>query len=442
MTLHGHELGSLSSELRPCSGTLRGGPCQPPLEGTSTPEQLLAPPRRVGSPLQTQSAGHGSTSAVTTIATTIATTAATLSLLRRRHTTAATTIQATTRGQRVRHALRNVLHTCSLFHAMPGDHLLIHPRDLYIGLASDFCLAVAPPPALITVWGRTGVEEGGEAIDIHALLRDATAEASAGAARLQAGVRGWFVRRSLLSTPELEAEIASQPPCMSPHRLTPADLYLHHVASRLSWVYCERLPPGFTELNPIADALALWRTTDALAAPSSPLNPVGRASNAKKRGRQRKAAARAQRNHRVTRRATSHSGVLSQGGGLFRHHSSRWDLRRLAWLREAQTRAEFERAAPYLRETPVSSLPHMRQDLEARDPYLLELSIHFGEHIVDGLRPPPHTAPSESISVHSITAALGWEVREEDGASADGSHDDGSSDDDPPAALAPAPQYL
>ena len=386
VTLQGHEFDP-PCESRLCSGMLRSGPCQPPLEGTSTAELPPPPPHRVGlRPLQTPPAGHRATTAITSTAFIATVTASALHRcrrpLRQRRANAATTLQAFVRGLQTRRALHAVLRACAALQGVPGDHLRIHPSDLRSARVSGFCLAAQPPP--VTVWFC----DDDEALDIHALLRDATATASASAARIQAGVRGWFVRRSLLSNSALLAEIhhlaCSWPIPVSPHCLTPPDLYLHRTASGLSWAYCERLPPGLTELNVIADALSLLAPHPPEAA-SSPLNPHRRASNARKRGKQLKAAERARRDSRVTRRDANGRGVLSRGGGLFRVWSSRWDRARHACLLRAQARADHERYCPYLSSEPIPPIPGSHA-LGPRDPYLLELSDRFGARIVGALR--------------------------------------------------------
>ena len=159
---------------------------------------------------------------------------------------------------------------------------------------------------------------------------------------------------------ELRHEIAADPFASEGRgTLTPSDLYLHPTASRLSWVYCER-GMGSTTPNPIADALALHpQTVGALAgrpwAPP-PLSPLAHAPSAKARGRQRKAARRAQRDARVDHRDTHarfrRARAHSECGFLLRGSDGRacWDVRRLELLRAAQQRsytlAQLERDHP------------------------------------------------------------------------------------------------
>ena len=213
------------------------------------------------------------------------------------------------------------------------------------------------------------------AIDIHGYLHDELEAVTIQAARVQACSRGWFVRRSILSARVLEREIAACPASVSPRLLTPTDLYLHHVASRLSWVYCERIPRGHTLLAPVIDALSL-------RAPPSP--PIGRASSAKKHGKRQQAAQRAER---IRLRTTNQRAVLSHGGSLFRFRYSRRDAMRLLWLQHAEERFDHERCFTGLRSDPIVPIRRVHSSLRADDPFLLELRARFGARIIDGLYP-------------------------------------------------------
>jgi hypothetical protein len=259
---------------------------------------------------------------------------------------------------------------------------------------ADFGLSTAPSPGLVTVWLR----QEDEAIDIRCWLQEAVEMTSSAAATVQAALRGWFVRRSVLSTAQLAAEIAA--PTVgaraSPRPLSPSDLYLHPLASRLGWVYCERGRPRWMTPNPVADALCLWADLPVVTSP-----PVGRASSAKKLGQRRRAAARALRDARVTRRGSLHLAVQPLYGSLFRSRSP-WDRRRMEWATAAAARADEIKYSPHLladadarfsqddlRHPLHWRLPCVRRDLPHDDRFLADLRARFGTRAVDSLRADP-----------------------------------------------------
>jgi hypothetical protein len=201
---------------------------------------------------------------------------------------------------------------------------------------------------------------------------------------LQAGVRGWFVRRSLLSAAQLTAELAATPLSFFPggRRTAPADLYLHHTADRLSWVYCARVHHTI-ELWPVADALSL--STDI---PDTRPQALPRASSAKKRGLQRKAAARALRDARVERRTINHARAGPYHGFLFRPSGRGYDRKRQAWALAAADLASGLSAHPFLDPAWIVPPFDRRLRLKRRDaPFLSELRSRYGDRVIAALHP-------------------------------------------------------
>jgi len=192
--------------------------------------------------------------------------------------------------------------------------------------------------------------------------------------------------------------------------LAPADLYLHPTAGRTSWVYCERGLPSTSTPNVIADRLC---PTSAWVR----LSTVHKhAPNAKRRGQQRKAAACAQRDWRVERRAAARLGCHSEAGFIFRPHApgvlGTCDRRRLGTARAAVEVAAIHRltvqrweeavGVPGLPIPPSFGTADSAGDftyalrsgaLRPHDPFLNELRAVHGARAVDATRPQPGAPP-------------------------------------------------
>ena len=314
--------------------------------------------------------------------------------------TAATAIQAVARGRRVRRAKRAVLRACRQLQACAGDHLRV---DLPLAWGrratgghgwcrpqpADFHLTAAPPPTTVTI------ALDGEPVDVFEHLDELVVAATA----IQAGVRGWFVRRSMLPADMLQAGIDAHHKFgrTTGHSYTTASLYLHPVADRLSWIYCQRQSPCFVELDLVADALCQVDSTHAVIPPVS----LKRATSAKKRGKQRVAARRVQRDARVDRRhynrghATSVHGFIFRPAGPNRRLHSRMDEMLSALVLHALRQRSF----PFLNDLPAPRLsPHPgyqtidRSLAGSANAFVTELRDRFGDRFVSSIWPREATA--------------------------------------------------
>ena len=178
-------------------------------------------------------------------------------------------------------------------------------------------------------------------------------------------------------------------------------------------------------------------------------------SSAKKRGRQRKAAARAQRDWRAERRTAARLGCHSEAGSIFRPHApgvlGARDRRRLETARAAVEIAAIHRLTVQLWEETIGvpGLPvppsfgtvdsggdftyAIRSGaLRPHDPFLTELRAIHGARAVDATRPPPGAPPLlmvTDIARHvGLSDAYAAGLRAERGGDLDCPDDDSADD--------------
>jgi hypothetical protein len=163
------------------------------------------------------------------------------------------------RGRKVFKCFRHGAHAAVCFRCAPNSLSLWAQRHPYHTAPwvevhdGIHCLGVVGPAAMMDVYSLVDDRY----IDVWGHLEAHRAHVTAAVRIMQAHVRGWLVRRSVLPESTLLQWIAhavSGSGLLDPPRagsVTTADLYLCPIEVGLSWVYCDR-----STYFSVADALS------------------------------------------------------------------------------------------------------------------------------------------------------------------------------------------